>query len=48
MSLVCAEIELINAGDLELVRRHMLDIGEAKKNEYRNACRFRFVLHLYQ
>ena len=31
MGLVYAEIELINAGDLELARRNMLDIDEVKK-----------------
>lgn len=31
MGLVYAEIELINAVDLELARRNMLDIDEVKK-----------------
>ncbi len=31
MGLVYAEIELINAGDLELARRNMLDIDEVKR-----------------
>jgi clan AA aspartic protease len=31
MGLVYAEIELINAGDLELVRRSMMDIDEVKR-----------------
>ena len=31
MGLVYAELELINAGDLELARRDMLDIDEVKK-----------------
>ena len=31
MGLVYAELELINAGDLELARRNMLDIDEVKK-----------------
>lgn len=31
MGLVYAEIELINAGDLEMVRRNILDIDEVKR-----------------
>ena len=31
MGLIWAEIELINGGDLEMVRRNLMDIDEVKK-----------------
>jgi hypothetical protein len=47
MGLVYADVELINNGDVEMARRHLMDIDDVKRTRV-HLSRYRFLHALYQ